>query len=308
MVSSTTSRSSTARSTGGRRSSWRHFRSSGLAVDWHDLELTDAVVRRDMSGHIWVARGAAATFSLYWSARAPGLVVSTALPVADGEPFSAHGLLAAVAGSCVHSSYEPNGFTETPLAGWNRARRGAVLCFEDGRVVDEHPIDPISEPGSAKAPGVVARQVRDAFDAYPRSQRGVDRSVVEVSGGYDSTLAVAGLHRHAMQGVSVAFPYYEFRFEAELQGATAAALGIDRVELDGTDLLPFAPSDRPAPFDEPSVFVTGIRHAEQVGRYARSLGAQQIYMGHGGDQCFATDLTVEETLVANPPSRRAVLA
>ena len=282
----------------------RHFPSLGGANNWRDLELTDAVVLRNLSGGVWVARGAAATFSLYWSARAPGLVVSTALPVAAGEPFSAHGLLAAVAGSCVHSSYEPNGFTETPLACWRRVRRGATLHFERGRVADEHPIEPITPRQDTPVRTVVARHVRDALDAYAHSQLGVGASLVEVSGGYDSTLAVAGLQRDAIHGVSVVFPYYEFRYEAALEEATATALGIDRIELDGTDMLPFTPADQPAPFDEPSVFVTGIRHAEHVGRYANSMAAQQIYMGHGGDQCFATDLTVDETLVLNPASRQ----
>ena len=69
-----------------------------------------------------------------------------------------------------------------------------------------------------------------------------------------------------MLGVSVRFPYYEFRFEEEIQKAVGAELNVPRSVLDGTKLLPYSPPDVPVRFDEPTVFVTGIRHAEQVAR------------------------------------------
>jgi asparagine synthetase B (glutamine-hydrolysing) len=134
----------------------------------------------------------------------------------------------------------------------------------------------------------------------------VSSSVLELSGGYDSTLAGAAARSpsHAMRGISVEFPYYEFRFEAPVQQAVAAALGIPRTVLDGTDLFPYAPWDRPPRFDEPSVFVTGIRHAERVAAFAQAQGAARIYVGHGGDQLFSTDLGRVEP-IAHVPSRLA---
>lgn len=266
------------------------------------LELTDAVliVRDD---EVVVLRGGACTFPLFWHASAGELHLTTRLPVAAGGPFSRAGLVAGVAVAALHSSYEPNAFIETPLAGWFRLRRGAVTRLHMCRLPVEQPIGSsvIRQP---PARDVIEAQVLRAFEAYGHSQRAVQRSVLEVSGGFDSTLAAAVLmDRRGMRGVSVAFPYYEFRFEADIQAATAAALGIERVEFDGTELFPYAPPQRPAAFEEPSVFITAIRHSEQVAEFAAEQGADRIYMGHGGDQCFATNLLQQEMLVSNPPGR-----
>jgi asparagine synthetase B (glutamine-hydrolysing) len=266
------------------------------------LELTDAVVYADRDGGIVVGRGAAATFPLYWYSDAERLCLSTALPVRDGGRFSRAGLAAAVAAACVHGSYEPNAYTETPLAGWRRVRRASLARFENRRLVEERVLY-VDEGPRNPLRGAIAREVRAAIDAYSRSQARVRTSVVEVSGGFDSTLAAAIPARVEMHGISVAFPYYEFRFEAAVQRATAAFLGIPRVEVDGSGLFPYSPADAAVRLDEPSVFVTGIRHAECVARFAAAAGAQRIYNGHGGDQCFATDLLARETLVANLPSR-----
>ncbi len=276
---------------------------------WRNLELTDAVVW--IAGErMCVARAGAASFPLVWSQCAPGLALSTVLPVESGEPFTRAGLVAAAAGACVHSSYEPNGFTATPLAHWRRVRRGSALYFDRGCVVDERVID----PGVARAPtsrDAIAQDVRAAMEAYARLQRGVACSLVEVSGGFDSTLAAAPSAegtRAGMHGISVHYPFYEFRFERALQRATAAAFGIPRVELNGTSMYPYTPAEVPARFDAPSVFVTGIRHAELAGRHAASLSAQRLYMGHGGDQTFATDLLAGEVFVTNPPAPHAFSA
>ena len=267
------------------------------------LELTDAliVVR---GTKINVARGGACTFPLYWHADGGALHISTRLPLAGGAQLSRAGLVAAAAAAALHSSYEPNAFTETPVARWHRLRRGALSRFANGKLVTEQPIVESQAPPLPAARGEVAAQVRAAFEAYGLSQRSVRRSVLEVSGGFDSTLAAAAIRpRHPMFGVSVAFPYYEFRFESEIQAATARTLEIERLEFDGTDLFPYAPAQQPAAFEEPSVFITAIRHSEQVARFAADRGAERIYMGHGGDQCFSTDLGQREALVANPPGR-----
>ena len=46
-----------------------------------------------------------------------------------------------------------------------------------------------------------------------------------------------------MRGISIEHPYYEFRFEEEVQRATAARLGVTRTVLDGLDFMPFSPVD-----------------------------------------------------------------
>jgi hypothetical protein len=271
---------------------------------WRDLELTDAIVCI-VGDCVCVARGGAASFPLVWSARAPGLALSTVLPVASGEPLTRAGLVAAAAGACVHASYEPNGFTSTPLAHWRRVRRGSALYFAGSRIVEERAIDP-TVARAAMSRDAIAQDVRAALDAYAHSQRSVACSLVEVSGGFDSSLAAApapGGARAGMHGASVHYQFYEFRFERALQQATAAAFGIPRAEFDGASMYPYTPAETPARFDAPSVFVTGIRHAERVGRHAAWLSAQRLYMGHGGDQIFATDLMVDEIFVTDSPTR-----
>ena len=277
-----------------------------LEPAWQNLELTDAAILVDTEGgEVRVARGGACTFPLYWRGDDSRLRFSTVLPLASDETFSGAGLLASAAAACVHSSYEPNTFTNTPLANWRRIRRAAVQLFCSGKPTSERIIgdlaDHYSMPSSREA---IANSVRGALDAYGHSQRRVKSSVLELSGGFDSTLAPAAISpRHAMRGISVVFPYYEFRFEAAIQRAVATALDIPRFELDGTDLFPYTPSQAVVRFDEPTVFVTGIRHAESVARFAAEGGATRVYTGHGGDQCFATNLIAREELVASPLTR-----
>lgn len=265
---------------------------------WRELELSDALIYVSNDGSVAVARGAACAFSLYWRVNGDKVKLTTALPIAQGEPFSRVGVLTAVVGACLHSSYEINAVTETPLAQWRRFRRGAVTRFNGRTFVAEERIEQ-NAPRENVTREEVGRLVREAFDRYTRSQRHVGVSVLEVSGGFDSTLAAAIPSRQAMRGVSACFPYYEFRFEEEVQHETAQFLGIPREKLDGLDLFPYSPPSVPVRFDEPSVFVTGIRHVEAVARFAAKYGAERIYTGHGGDQCFSTDLLDQEPLVEN---------
>lgn len=266
------------------------------------LEPSDAFVHALPDGSILAGRGGAATFPFYWRADREQLQLTTALPLFDGGPWSRAGLVASVAGACVHGSFELNATTATPLAAWRRVRRASLLRFARGPEVDERVLRCCAIPRE-KSREEIATGLLMAIDAYHRSQASVRTSVVEVSGGFDSTLAAAMPSRDGMRGISVAFPYYEFRYERYVQQATADFLGIDRVEIDGAKLHPYAPSELPARFDEPSVFVTGIRHAEQVARFGAAATARRIYTGHGGDQCFATDLLGTEAMVANPPAR-----
>ena len=277
---------------------WSHDTQQSGRPLWSELELTDALLHVDPDGAVTVARGAACTFPLYYRIGNDRLRLSTSLPILQGAALSRSGLLTAAAGACLHSSYEVNALTETPLAQWRRLRRGVVTRFDGGRLTSEEYLRPkYGTDGLTRE--AVCREVRSAFDAYGWSQRRMRSSVVEASGGFDSTLAAAIPSRRGMRGVSVMFPYYEFRFERAVQQATAEHLGIAREELDGTQLFPYSPASVPVRFDEPSVFVTGIRHAEEVARFAARGGAERIYTGHGGDQCFATELLDREPLVSS---------
>jgi hypothetical protein len=265
------------------------------------LELTDAVIVHGPRHITALLRGGSCTVPLFWRPESAGVGLSTFLPVGAGPILSRSGLVSSLASACMHGSYEPNAFTGTPLHGWSRARRGAVTVFEHGHFDRESPVVPGAAPvaaGAASQVDVIAEQVRAAFAAYRRSQSWVTSAMVELSGGFDSTLAAAAARGADcdLQGISVQFPYYEFRFEQ----AVAAHLDVPRSVLDGTKLLPFSAPDIPARFDEPTVFVTGIRHAEQVARHAATHGASTLYVGHGGDQLFSTDLTVAEEIPYTP--------
>ena len=256
------------------------------------LEPTDAVILEGDDGRLRVARGACCTFPLYRRLSGSRQRLATQLPVGSGAALSASGLITLLAGAAAHSSFEPNALVTTPLAGWSRLRRGTVTDCNATNGWDK----PIHQHVAPKTEQEIATMIRDAFEAFGQSQRPVRRSLVELSGGYDSTLAAASARSECqnMLGVSVEFPYYEFRFEADVQRAVGAALAIERRVLDGTDLLPYSPWRLVPRFDEPCVFVTGIRHAESVGELAQRHEATRIYTGHGGDSVFAVDLTREE--------------
>lgn len=259
------------------------------------LELTDAVIVHSADDTIVVMRGGSCTFPVFWSAGTADVRLSTRLPLFEGFPLSRSGCVTALTALCF-GSYEPNACAGTPLHGWRRVRRGSILRFERGGYREAAIVHACQASGTTPDEEAIVERLCTAFAAYGRSQRAVAASILELSGGFDSTLAGAAARgpRHTMHGVSAEFPYYEFRFEAAVQRSVAAALDISRTVLDGTQLLPYAPWERPPRFDEPSVFVTGIRHAEQVAAVAAARGATRVYVGHGGDQLFSSDLTALE--------------
>lgn len=280
---------------------WQRLQAADAQWAHAPLELTDAALFVS-GGDVVVVRGASATFPLYWCNDNGRITITTALPVLEDEPLSAKGLVASVAAAALHGSYEPNAFVETPLARWHRVRRASWLRFRDAHCVGEGILQPTWQP-KCDSRDAVALSVRSALDAYAGSQSAINRSLLEVSGGFDSTLAAAIRRRDEMRGVSVVFPFYEFRFEEEVQRATADFLGITREKVDGLDLLPYSPIELPLRFDEPSVFVTGMRHVERIARIGAACGAQRLFTGHGGDQVFSTDLLSREPVVLQPPRR-----
>ncbi|MBL7937727.1 MAG: hypothetical protein JNL43_00090 [Flavobacteriales bacterium] len=270
----------------------------GKAPSLAHLELTDAVIRTGPNGDLTVLRGGACTFPLYWSGRSK-VRIATHLPITSGA-FSRAGLAATLASVCLQSAYEPNAVTTTPIHGWRRIRRGATTRFNAGGLVTELPY--LHHVEGEEDPERIAARIRTAFEAYAHAQRHVAASVVELSGGFDSTLAVAMIpaQRNSMLGASVEYPYYEFRFEAAVQQAVGSALNVARTVFDGTAEFPYTPPHTAPRFDEPKIFVTGMRHAERMARYAREHGAGRLYMGHGGDQLFCTDLLGTEAVSAMP--------
>lgn len=257
-----------------------------------DMELSDAVIFRQLGDRVIVLKGGSCNIPLYWNAPANRLELSTFLPLDDDPVLSKSGLLSYITALSLNGQHPQNAFTETPLDKWLRIRRGMVTVFQADKLILESPFlcpyvskDPLNEE-------VVTDAVQDSFHKFSQSQRHVRSSILELSGGYDSTLAgrFALSAPHKMLGVSLKYPHYEFRFEDDIQKAVGESLSIPRLTIDGTELLPFSLPDSSIRFDEPTVFVTGARHAEAVAKIAKHADATKIYVGHGGDVLFSCNL------------------
>jgi hypothetical protein len=264
------------------------------------LEPTDAIVVAARDGTIYVWRGGAANFPLYWTCEKGSIVLSSALPVDSTRRLSVSGTLASVAAVSVANQNEPNLSMRTPLAGWFRCRRGAIthLSARDG-CLSESAVDFASADAVAVDHDQLVEALQSAASAFGRRQAVRSRALVELSGGFDSTIAAIGARSHGIDlvGVSESFPYYEFRFEERIQQAVADSLGISRIRLDGTSQFVYAPSDWRPKLDEPAIGVLRLKRAVAVARVATAEGVDRIFVGHGGDQLFAENLLDRERIL-----------
>jgi asparagine synthetase B (glutamine-hydrolysing) len=289
---------------------WASLASPALDVEAAALALepTDAAIIIVDNDEILVARGGACNFPLYWTHTAGQLVVSTRLPIDRSRCLSRTGLLASLAAVMVANQNELNLTLRTPLSGWRRIRRGAVsrLSATDG-CRSEHPVDLSLSEGTDQSRDQLIEGVKKALDEFGRGQSARRNAVIELSGGMDSTLAAIAARKHGIEllGVSVTFPYYEFRFESDAQKVVAQGLTIRRQCLDGTKCLPFAPSDWMPKLDEPAISVISLERSLTMARIAAGMGVDRIFVGHGADQLFAEDMLVPER-VRGPLSRAAL--
>jgi hypothetical protein len=258
------------------------------------LEPTDAVVIAGPDAELLVARGGANNFPLYWTRNAEAIVVSTLLPVDRVRTLSRAGLLDSLTVVSVANQNEPNLTLRTPLVGWFRCRRGAVSRLHgSGGLVSERPVDLAESAHTALDRDELIEALELALERFGRRLRqGRAKAVVELSGGFDSTIAAIAARQAGIEllGVSEHLPYYEFRFEEGIQERVASSLAISRVRLDGTALLSFAPSDWWPRLDEPSISVIRLKRALELARIASREGLDRILVGHGSDQLFAEDV------------------
>lgn len=266
------------------------------------MELTDAVIFHGDDGTIAVLRGGSCTFPLFWNSATTAVHISTLLPLRSGAAYSKAGLVAYMTAVCMNGKNEPNAWNETPLHVWRRVRCGFITTFRlDGRIIEDFFAAQSIMSDIQVDEEVIAENIRRAFEEFSNSQRHVASSVLELSGGFDSTLAGAFARsaNNSMVGVSFEYPHYEFRFEEAVQSAVGSALGVSRTVLDGTEDFPFSsPLHRPR-LDEPTPFI-GIRRAERVGIFAASHKASKIYVGHGGDHLFCADLDGLQEIRSQP--------
>jgi hypothetical protein len=259
-----------------------------LAVAALRLEPSDAVVIACSQGEILVARGGAGNFPLYWTRTGGSILVSTVLPVDRDRCLSQAGLITSVAAVSLSGQSEPNLSVRTPLDGWFRCRRGAVSKLStNAGCVSERPVDLAAFGFIEHDRDHLIEAIRSALGKFGRRQQGRPKALVELSGGFDSTLGAIAARIFGIEllGVSLHFPYYEFRFEEDIQESVAKSLAISRIRLDGAAFLPFAPSDWWPRLDEPSISVCSLRRAVAVARLASSEDIDRVLVGHGGI-CF----------------------
>ena len=262
------------------------------------LEPTDAVVIACRHERILVARGGACNFPLYWTQRDRSILISTTLPVDRARRLSRVGLLVSVAVVSIANQNEPNVSARTPLEGWFRCRRGAVSVMSTSAgCVLERAVDMAESDDTDHDRDQLIEALRSALNKFGRRQLNHPRAFVELSGGFDSTIAAIAARTHGIEliGVSEHFPYYEFRFEEGIQKAVANAFGISRIRLDGTNLLAFAPSDWWPRLDEPAIAIIRLKRAVAVARLVSNESLDRVFVGHGGDQLFAENILDRET-------------
>ncbi len=252
------------------------------------MEPTDAaIVTLDRS--VLIARGGACSFPLYWSLLGRQVEVTTALPIGHAPCISRTGLADSIAVVCVALQNEPNLSLYAPLAGWRRLRRASVshLSVEQG-LLSETPIDLANMPQDNIEYETLLADLRSAFDAFGAHQS-AHTALVEWSGGFDSTLAAIYAKRHGsdLLAVSVRFPYYEFRFEDEIQRAAAATVDLPRECLLGEDYLPYTPPLHALALDEPATLAMAVARDMEMASHASRIGADRILVGQGGDQVFS---------------------
>jgi len=130
------------------------------------------------------------------------------------------------------------------------------------------------------------------MDSIASASSGRPKVLVELSGGFDSTLAAIAARNHGVGliGVSLHFPYYEFRFEEDIQCAVAASLPVIRTRLDGTALLPYTPPAWWPRFDEPATCVIALARNLAIAGFASPDQLDRILVGHGGDHLFSENM------------------
>jgi hypothetical protein len=257
------------------------------------LEPTDAAVITGSGDEVLVARGGSAAFPLYWTTGGNSIVVSTVLPVDRERRLSRGGLLASVSVVAAAFQNEPNLLLQAPLTRWFRCRRAAVSRLSPYAGCTLECAINIVENGLVECDhDELIHAIRCGFDKFGRRQRSRRRALVELSGGFDSSLAAIAARKHGLEllGASMCFPFYEFRFEEDLQQAVAKSLTISRVRFDGVASLAYTPPDWWPRLDEPATCVIGLERDLTIARLASREGIDRVLVGQGGDQLFSEDM------------------
>ena len=265
----------------------------------YSLPLTDSIILICKKNRAVVCRGGSSNFPLYWRNCSGRLCVSTSLPLGNDREFSLRGLACSIAVVSLQGPYEPNFTDRCPLSNWRRMRRASISTFQGSRIesveVIKHgerytDIRPITHEKE------LITNLRLALDCFAETLESYSSLYAEISGGFDSTVAFLGALKKgfSLSGVSVIFPYYEFRYEDKIQQKAASKLNINRKVLDGELLLPYAPAEWKPRLGEPAITVTGLKNAIETAKLAKASDAECLLVGHGGDQVFSANLFQKE--------------
>jgi hypothetical protein len=260
------------------------------------LEPSDAAVMV-RGNEVIVCKGGACAIPLYWRFAAERIAVTTRLPSPSASALSRRGLLAAFSVVAAVLQNDQNLLLASPLAGWTKLRRGAVTVWRGGGdkcKFCETPIDfaEAAVPERLRAYAGIVEELRHQMRVFGATQHGPGRSIFELSGGMDSTLTAWSARRSGekMVGVSINFPFYEFRFEEEIQIETAKALGAERWRVDGRDLYAYTPCEPRLALEEPAIISMIAKREARFADLARKAGADAILVGEGGDQLLSEPL------------------
>lgn len=275
--------------------------------------LEDGAILIDRArSRIVVVRGGSSKQRLYHRLDAGGACISDE-PRATWPALAARAdILAFFAAGSLFGPFEMRWTLETCWSG--------VHCTPAGTAVELQPASRVERRwevihddlgGVPRDAAEAARRLRDVVD------RTVERAVTqahglafEISGGIDSSIVASralaacarlGLRRDAT-GISITYPYYEFRREGAFIDDVHGRHRLRRASLDGARLLPFATLAGVPEHPEPNLSLVGMAQHEAMLGAAAAARASVLFHGFGGDTIFGMG-PAGQFRVPQPPHR-----
>lgn len=245
---------------------------------------------------VYLARGGIGRYRLYFEPAPHGSVIRGHLsgsPI-DFDRVDADGLSGYLVHAAHFGAFDTNHTEKTVVPDVYRVPRSCVIELEPGRpywyrhdfVLPRN--DDVADMDTHELFHAVRQEVDMTLQLYAAMD-----NTVEVSGGIDSAILAARLKALAPElfrfGISIEYPYYEFRFERPgFIEPVYEQLGIDAVYLDGGKIGMFDRMENLPPHDEPSRASGAFAQMMSVFPAAVERGAEAVFNGQGGDQIFGT--------------------
>ena len=251
-----------------------------------------------------LSRGGVGRTGLFFRWETDTLVIDDELPPPGANESLDTSAFAAFLANCASSV--PNDVVHTTATllsnhGWHRVIRSSVIevSLRSKQISICHYQLPEDEPYRHLSDSDLVAAFREAIIEHVRS-RARGRCAVELSGGIDSGIVAAVLERalrgNGHFGVSLTYPYYEFRHEPAYIDAVNARVGWTPVLLDGARTLLFDDPLHVIDTSEPTRLASGYAQLSAVTQAALRGGARVLFSGHGADQIFGMSPYVRTTL------------